>query len=171
MSDDVLEEGTVRERRAAGVVPGETGEIEPVPGEPLQSVRQPAAMALDMDEGGFLPEGACRGEDRHGGCREFEAVGQGRDVGDNLVQFVRNDDIATAELKEHLALEVADPVFDCRRVGEPYALAVIVDPNGVLVGCYEACDRSLYGGPDDFPKVTVDGRFEATAESPDFVTG
>ena len=51
VSDDVLKEGPVGERGVAGAVPGETGEVEPVPGEPLRPGRQPSAVAFDMDEG------------------------------------------------------------------------------------------------------------------------
>ena len=90
--------------------------------------------ALGAAQCGFLPKGSCRGEDRHGRGGILEVVGQGGNIGSDLVPLVGIDDIAAPELEEDLACEVADRVFDRRRIGKPHPLAIIADPDAVLTG-------------------------------------
>ena len=58
--DYILEEITVGERSLADSVVGEALEVEPVAGESVGAVRQPAAVACDMDERRLLPKGTGR---------------------------------------------------------------------------------------------------------------
>ena len=97
--DNILKECAVGERLPAYVMPREIHQVEPVPGEPLRAVRKPAPVAFDMDQCGFLPEGSCRGEDRYGRGGVLEVVGQGGNIGSDLVPLVGIDDVAAAELK------------------------------------------------------------------------
>ena len=50
--------------------------------------------ALRAAQCGFLPKGSCRGEDRYGRGGILEVVGQGGNIGSDLVPLVGIDDIA-----------------------------------------------------------------------------
>ena len=107
--------------------------------------------ALRAAQCGFLPEGSCRGEDRYGGGGVLEVVGQGGNIGSDLMPLVGIDDIAAAELEKDLACEVANRVLDRRRVGKPYTLAVIADPDAVPAGRREPFGCGFQSGRDDIP--------------------
>ena len=113
-------------RREAAESGGSTArQVEPVPGEAVETVREPAPVALDMDESRFVPEGPCRGEDGYGRGRPVEAVRHGGDVGNDRMSLVGIDDIAPAELQQDLAADIGVPPLNGGQIGEADCLAVV----------------------------------------------
>ena len=121
--DDILQEFAVGERSPADIVGGEARQVEPVPGEPFGTVREPAPVAFEMDQRGLFPEGACRREDRHGRGGIVELRCEGGNVGNDRVLLVGIDDVAAAEFQQDLTPDIAAQLLDGGRIGETEVLS------------------------------------------------
>ena len=162
--DDVGEEFAVSQCGPADGVGGKAREIEPVAGEPVGTVGEPAAVAFDMDERRLLPEGALGRKDRHGRTGIVEALGPGGNVGKDRVSFVGIDDVAAAEFLQDIAPEIAIVLLDRGRIAEADGLTVVADVDGVAAVGRESLGGGVEGRRDDVADVARDAVLEPLAE-------